>query len=91
MKYYAALLHMLDPQKSQELRPQHLAYLDEKRKEGKIFAQGRFMDGAGGLIIYIASSEEEAMQLASGDPFIANQARKLELHEWELIAGNVQA
>jgi uncharacterized protein YciI len=84
MKYYAALLKMQDPAKSQELRPQHVEFLDQKQRTGNIFARGRFADNAGGLVIYMAGSLEEALSLARSDPYIISGARSLELHEWEM-------
>jgi uncharacterized protein len=85
MKYYACLLPMLDAEKSQTYRPQHLEYLEQKRSEGKIFANGRFVDGWGGLVIYMAESQEEAQALAENDPFVLHGARTCELHEWDIV------
>lgn len=84
MKYFAALLRMKDPEKSRDLRPQHLEFLAQKEADGFIFARGRFPDGAGGLVIYMAGSIEEARQLAEGDPYVKSGARALDLHEWEM-------
>ena len=84
MKYYAAFLRMQDPDKSQALRPQHLAFLVENESEGKIFARGRFADGAGGLVIYLAESLEQARRIAESDPYITSGARVLEIHEWDM-------
>jgi uncharacterized protein len=84
MKYFAAFLPVRDLEKSQELRPAHLAFLGQKEREGKIFARGRFSDGAGGLIIYRAESFDEARKVAESDPYVKNGARSLELHEWEM-------
>ncbi len=82
MKYFAAFLKMNDPSKSQDLRPQHLEFLERSEQEGKVFARGRFEDGAGGLVIYQAESLEEARSIAESDPYITSGARSLELHEW---------
>jgi uncharacterized protein YciI len=84
MKYFAAFLPMRDLEKSQELRPAHVEFLDQKSQEGKIFARGRFADGAGGLVVYRADSLEEAKKIASSDPYVMHGARSLELHEWEM-------
>jgi uncharacterized protein YciI len=84
MKFFATFLKMQDPAKSQELRPQHLAFLDQGGKEGKIFARGRFADGAGGLVIYLAESLEDARKMAESDPYISSGARSLEMHEWDM-------
>jgi uncharacterized protein YciI len=84
MKYFAAFLPMRDLEKNQELRPAHVAFLDQMTAEGKIFARGRFAEGAGGLVIYRADSLEAAKQIAAGDPYIMHGARSLEIHEWDM-------
>jgi uncharacterized protein len=84
MKYFAAFLPIRDLEKCQELRPAHMEFLEQKSQEGKIFARGRFSDGAGGLVIYKAESLEEARKTAASDPFVLYGARSLELHEWEM-------
>jgi uncharacterized protein len=86
MKYFAAFLKMLDPEKSQTLRPQHLAFLEENDREGRIFARGRFVDGAGGLVVYMAESLEEARGFAESDPYVIHGARGLEMHEWDMTS-----
>ena len=84
MRYFAALLRMHDAEKSQELRPQHLEFLMQKEKGGKIFARGRFADGTGGLVVYQAESLEDAKKIAESDPYVTSGARSLELHEWDM-------
>jgi uncharacterized protein len=83
MKYFAALLRMKDLEKNAGFRQQHLDFLTQMDGEGKIFARGRFTDG-GGLVIYMASSFEDAAQIAKGDPYVTSGARILELYEWEM-------
>jgi len=87
MKHYAAFLRMQDQDKSRDLRPQHLAFLARKEAEGRIFARGRFPDGSGGLVIYVAESLEDARALADQDPYITSGARTLDLHEWDMTQG----
>jgi hypothetical protein len=84
VKYFAALLRMQDSAKSQDLRPQHLEFLGRGEKEGRIFARGKFIDGAGGLVIYQAESFEDARKIAESDPYITSGARSLEIHEWDM-------
>jgi uncharacterized protein len=84
MKYFAAMLNMKDTEKNTQYRQQHVDFLTAKEKDGKIFARGRFTDGEGGLVIYIAESSEEALKLAESDPYVASGARFLELHEWDM-------
>lgn len=80
MAFYAALLHMIDPEKNKEVRPLHLDYLAELGD--KVFAKGPFTDGSGGLVIYEADSYEEALELAENDPAVTHKVRRLELKEW---------
>jgi len=86
MNYFAVFLPMLNQEKSQEYRAQHLQYLEQKRGEGKIFANGRFTDGAGGLVIYQVDSLEEVEQIAKQDPYVIQGARGCEIHEWEMVS-----
>ncbi|WP_166242619.1 YciI family protein [Paenibacillus turpanensis] len=89
-RYFAVLLPMLDEEKSRVHRPEHLAYLDRMREEGRIFANGRFADGWGGMVIYIAENVDEAEALAKNDPFVLHGARRCEIHEWELVKGRLE-
>ncbi|MFS0892003.1 YciI family protein [Peribacillus frigoritolerans] len=89
MRYFAVFLPMLNQEKSQEYRAQHLNYLDQKQREGKIFADGRFADGAGGLVIYRVGLLEEVEQIAKQDPYVIQGARGCEIHEWEMVSDAV--
>lgn len=84
MKYFAVFLPMADEEKSKQHRVEHLDYLANRAQEGKIFAKGRFGDGAGGLIIYIAKAFSEAEQMVKQDPYVVTGARGFEIHEWEM-------
>jgi uncharacterized protein YciI len=84
MAYFAAYLEMLDPQKNQTLRPQHLQHLKECETSGKLFACGPLADGSGGLVIYIADSYEDAEKLANKDPYVVEKVRRLDLREWKM-------
>jgi uncharacterized protein len=86
MKYFVALLHVVDEEKNRSVRPRHLAFLDERESRGQVFARGPFTDGTGGLVIYCAASLDEAQDLAASDPYVLEGARRLELHEWTMKA-----
>jgi uncharacterized protein YciI len=89
MKYFAAFLKMKDLEKNANYRQQHIDFLLRNEKEGKIFARGRFADSKGGLIIYTASSLEEATKTAESDPYVTSGARTLEVFEWDMkVASN---
>lgn len=84
MPYYAAILHMLDAEKNQEVLPRHIAYLDQLDQKGKIFGRGPFADGSGGMVVYIADTWEEALQMAQKDPHVLEGVRRLEIKEWKI-------
>lgn len=84
MAYFAAILHMLDPEKNQEYRQAHVDYLNQLAEQGKIFAKGPFADGSGGMVVYIADSYEEAKEMAEKDPYVVNGVRRLDLREWKI-------
>ena len=90
MKYFAAFLKMKDPEKNASYRQQHIDFLLQSEKEGKIFARGRFADSKGGLIIYMAPSLEEATRIAESDPYVALGARALEVFEWDMKVASKQ-
>lgn len=82
MSHYAVFLPMKDEEKSKEYRPAHLNYLTKKEEEGKVFAKGRFTDGSGGLVIYIAENVEEVEEMVKKDPYVESGARDYEIREW---------
>jgi uncharacterized protein YciI len=82
MSYFAAILHMENPELNEKFRGQHLEFLSSLDEAGKIFGRGPFVDGTGGMVIYIADSLEEAKEMAEKDPYIVEGVRRLELHEW---------
>lgn len=84
MKYFAAFLKMKDLEKNANYRQQHIDFLQKNEREGNIFARGRFADGKGGLVIYMAVSLEDAVKIAESDPYIASGARTLEVFEWDM-------
>ncbi|MBB6733472.1 NAD(P)-binding domain-containing protein [Cohnella zeiphila] len=84
-KHFAVFLPMLDPEKSVKYRAEHLQFLADNRAEGRLHANGRFVDGAGGLVIYRGSSLEEVESLVQQDPYVKTGARGYEIHEWEIV------
>ncbi|MED4225490.1 YciI family protein [Neobacillus cucumis] len=82
MKYFAVISRMLDVDKNNSLRDEHLNYLKKLGKEGKVFSKGRFTDGTGGLVIYKADSQEVVKNMVECDPFVSEGARSYEIHEW---------
>lgn len=85
MKQYAVLLPMKDAKKSEKYRPDHLTFLEKMRAEKKVLMNGRFTDGTGGLVIYQATTLEEAKNYVEQDPYIIHGARHYEIHEWDMV------
>lgn len=86
MKYFAVFLPMLDEQKSKDYREEHLKFLEDLRNKETIIMNGKFTDGAGGLVIYKGNDQDEIKALVEQDPYIVNGARNYEMHEWEMVS-----
>lgn len=84
MKYFAVFLAMKDEEKSKEHRAAHLAFIEQMKQENKLAIYGRFVDGAGGLLIYQGETEEEVANWAKEDPYVSTGARNFEIHEWAM-------
>lgn len=84
MKYFAALLPMISPEKSEKYRQEHIDYVEEMREKKRIFQFGRFMGGAGGLVIYQGKNIDEVTDWVKQDPYVIKGARGFEVHEWEM-------
>ena len=61
----------------------HKSYLEKVSTE-RYFRGGGFK-GSGGMIIFAASSYEEADQIAKNDPIIVNNKFSYQLEEWEVV------
>ncbi len=76
---------MKDAEKNAKVLPRHIAYLEDMEACGKVFARGPFTDGTGGLVVYIADTYEEALEIAEADPHVVEGVRRLELKEWKAL------
>lgn len=82
---FVAWLPIIDRELNQKIRPDHLRYLDTLYKEGKIVLAGPFNDKTGGMVIYKADTEDDALRLASNDPAVTSGARTVEIKEWTIL------
>ncbi len=66
------------------IQKEHLAYVSELKKEGKILFTGHFGDNKNlqGISIFNVTSKEEAIILASKDPAVKSGRLKFEIREW---------
>ena len=89
MKYAAIIEYLQDPDKVQSIRPTHREYLADLCRRGQLAAAGPFTDGTGALIVYEASSPEEAERLLQADPFHQNGIfLKYVLRPWNPVMAN---
>mgnify|MGYP001996820672 CR=1 FL=1 len=71
-----------------QMLPAHLTYQQALASEGKIFIAGPTSDSTGshmqgfGMIIYRASSLEEAKEWADGDPMHSQNLKSYSLSKW---------
>src|ERR1043166_6613122 len=79
--------------KGLDLKPylaDHLAYMIELEREGRLFASGPFGDGStgDGMTIVRAANEEEARAMALRDPFVTNGIRTFRIEPWTVMEGS---
>ncbi len=82
---FVAWLTIMDQDKNQQYRPDHLAYIGQWYRAGKVFMAGPFEDRSGGLVVYEAQTLEEARHLANNDPIVATGARTVVVKAWPVL------
>ena len=80
--------------KGLDLKPylaDHLSFMIELEREGKLFASGPFGDGTrgDGMTIVRAANEEEARAVALRDPFVTNGIRTFRIEPWTVMEGSL--
>jgi uncharacterized protein YciI len=83
------------PEQMMEILPDHLAYQGEMEAQGKLFLAGPLSDASGeemrgsGMIVYNASSLEEATQITQADPMHARGGRTFTIRRWLVNEGSM--
>jgi uncharacterized protein YciI len=89
MKFAAIIEYTQDKAKIQSIRPQHRQYLAALRERGQLAASGPFTDDSGALIVYEATSADEAEKLLQADPFHHNGIfLSYKLRPWNPVIAN---
>jgi uncharacterized protein YciI len=89
VKFAAIIEYTQDKARIAEFRPVHRQYLAALRERGQLAASGPFTDDSGALIIYEASSRDEAEKIVQGDPFHANGIfLRYQLRPWNPVIAN---
>ena len=98
MEVFACLtLPARDGPPPKDLLDAHLAYQKQLEADGKLFLAGPLSDQEGavmsgsGLIVYMASSIEEARALADSDPMHREGQRDYSMQAWRLNEGSPMA
>jgi uncharacterized protein YciI len=63
--------------------PQHRAFLEQLRAEGRNEMSGPFSDNSGGAYLLLANDYDEAVAMAHRDPAYASGGWDLTIYEWK--------
>ena len=84
----------MPPEQMLALLSEHLAYQGEMEAQGKLFLAGPLSDATGeemsggGMIVYNASSLEEAKQITENDPMHKKGGRTFKIRRWLVNEGS---
>jgi len=65
--------------------PAHKAYVRDLIAKGHKARTGYWAELGGGMLLFEASSLEEAHEIIALDPLIVNGCVKYQLHEWRVV------
>ncbi len=71
------------PEEIANHRESHAKYIESLKEQGILGLAGKFSDGRGGVYFLNLDSEEDAIRVASGDPYHSSGVREFTLKEWE--------
>lgn len=66
--------------------PAHKAYVQDLIAKGHQAKTGYWAERGGGMLLFAASSKQEAQAIVEQDPLVVNHCVKYQLHEWCIIA-----
>lgn len=84
----------MPPEQMLAILPEHLAYQGEMEAQGKLFLAGPLSDATGeqmsggGMIVYNASSLEEATEITENDPMHKKGGRTFTIRRWLVNEGS---
>lgn len=65
--------------------PAHKAYVQDLIAKGHKAKTGYWGELGGGMLLFEATSLEEAKKIVIHDPLIENQCVEYEIHEWRIV------
>lgn len=93
--YVVESVPAVPPEQMMEILSDHLSYQGDMESQGKLFLAGPLSDASGeemsggGMIVYNASSLEEAKQIAENDPMHARGGRTFSIRRWLVNEGSL--
>ena len=77
-----------------DLKPylaEHLQFMIDLERQGKLFASGPFGDGTrgDGMTVVRAKDKDEAREIALRDPFVVNGIRTFTIEPWIVMEGSL--
>lgn len=84
MSIYAVIMKNSDHPAAFEYLQAHIDYLTDLRQQGIVLANGRLLEGWGGIALYRTDSADEAREHVERDPFVLHGIRAYELFEWDV-------
>ncbi|BBI33586.1 YciI family protein [Cohnella abietis] len=83
MSVYAVIVKFTDHSEASTYLQEHIAYLAELREKGIVLANGRLLEGWGGINLFRGSLDEVRV-LVERDPFVLHGIFTYELFEWDV-------
>ncbi|TAE58206.1 MAG: hypothetical protein EAZ87_14425 [Nostocales cyanobacterium] len=65
--------------------PAHKDYIKELIKKGHKAKTGYWGEKGGGMMLFEASSMDEAQAIVAADPLVVNGCVSYHLHEWKIV------
>ena len=82
-EYIVISIAKAKPEEIAKHRDSHAKYIESLKNQGMLGIAGKFSDGRGGVYFLNLDSEEDAVRIASADPYHSSGVREFTLKEWE--------
>ena len=76
---------IVNKKKFDQYVPEHKEYVRELIRQGHKAKTGYWKELGGGMLIFEASSLEQAKEIIANDPLIKHNCVSYELHQWEIV------
>jgi uncharacterized protein YciI len=91
--YFATVYRYTDDDAMRDaVRPTHRDYLRELSEQGRLAVSGPYVGGdrGGALLVFVADSEEAALELSDHDPFVVQGlVEQRTVREWQPVSGEL--